>query len=286
MSWEIGVEKDRVQRYAESLERTIQNNYHYLKETIDDFQEMCRMVTPGRNIPTGILTDIREMYKEMRTRLTEIRAVAQLLQGKYRQYYHRDSLRDKEIMEFGFIVKNCYSKFEYTVMQIEAMKRLREPSSKVDHQGQPFKWFSTKENQVTLIKNLRTLIELDYEPTREEVSEERRDLARRRSLTLFLFNGDSLSLDKLQSQIRLREHDIIERSGRDEIRGGLTHLRKVDPPEVEKMFQRLMESMGFTKLKCLLLSIHSQKDLKEEIRDLMKATLQGMKEGEVKTLSI
>lgn len=279
------MEKDRVQRYAESLERTIQNNYHYLKETIDDFQEMCRMVTPGRNIPTGILTDIREMYKEMRTRLTEIRAVAQLLQGKYRQYYHRDSLRDKEIMEFGFIVKNCYSKFEYTVMQIEAMKRLREPSSKADHHGQPFKWFFSKENQVTLIKNLRTLIELDYEPTPEEGSEERRDLAGRRNLTLFLFNGDSLSLDKLQSQIRLREHDIIERSGGDEIRGVLTHLRKVDPPEVEKMFQRLMESMGFTKLKCLLLPVHSPKDLEGDVSGLIKTTLKEMTEGSVKTLS-
>ena len=46
------MEKDRVQRYAESLEKTIQNNYHYLKETIEDFQEMCRMVTPERNVPT------------------------------------------------------------------------------------------------------------------------------------------------------------------------------------------------------------------------------------------
>src|SRR4030066_362250 len=32
-----GMEEDRVQRYAESLERTIQNNYHYLKETMEDF---------------------------------------------------------------------------------------------------------------------------------------------------------------------------------------------------------------------------------------------------------
>jgi restriction endonuclease Mrr len=280
------MEIDRVQRYAVSLERTIQNNYHYLKETIDDFQEMCRMVTPERSIPTGILSDIREMHKEMRTRLTEIRAVAQLLQGKYRQYYHRDSLRDKEIMEFGFIIKNCYSKFEYTLMQIEAMKRLREASPKVDHQREPFKWFWFEENQVTLIKNLRMLVELDYEPTPEEVSEERRDLAGKRNLTLFLFNGDSLSLNKLQSQIRLREHDIIERSGNDELRGVLTHLRKVDPSEVEKMFQRLMESMGFKKLKCLLLSIHSHKDLEGDLSGLIKTTLQEMTEGGVKTLSI
>jgi hypothetical protein len=62
------MEKDRVQRYAESLERTIQNNYHYLKETMEDFQEMCRMVTPERNVPREIIIDIREIYKEIRDR--------------------------------------------------------------------------------------------------------------------------------------------------------------------------------------------------------------------------
>ena len=62
------MEKDRVQRYAESLERTIQNNLHYLKETMEDFQEMCRMVTPERNVPREIIIDIREIYKEIRDR--------------------------------------------------------------------------------------------------------------------------------------------------------------------------------------------------------------------------
>ena len=60
------MEKDRVQRYAESLERTIQNNHHYLKETIEDFQGLCLLVTPERNVPPEIIVDIREMYKEIR----------------------------------------------------------------------------------------------------------------------------------------------------------------------------------------------------------------------------
>jgi hypothetical protein len=280
------MEQDRVQRYAESLERTIRNNYHYLKEAIDDFQDLCRMVTPERNIPTGILIDIREMYKEIRSRLTEIKAIEQLLHGKYRQYYKRNSIRDKEIMEFGFIAKNCYSKFEYTMVQIEAMKRLKEHAPKVEHPSEPFQWFRSKENQVALIKNLRMLMELDYESTPEEVGRERREMVGSRTLTLFLFSGDSLSLDHLQSQIRLREHDIIERYGPEEIRGVLAHLRKVDPPEVEKMFQKFMESKGLTKLKCLLLPINSPKDLEGDLLKLIKTTLREMTEGEMKTLSI
>jgi hypothetical protein len=66
----------------------------------------------------------------------------------------------------------------------------------------------------------------------------------------------------------------------------MTHLRKPDSSVVERMFQHYVESGGSTKLKCLLLPIYSQEDLEGDIPYLMKATLQEMKEGEVKTLTI
>jgi hypothetical protein len=280
------MEQDRVQRYVKSLERTIENNHHYLKESIEDFQEMCRMASPEKHMPAGIANDIREMYKEIRNRLTEIKAVEQLLQGKYRQHYRRDAMRDKEIMEFGFIAKNCYSKFEYTMVQIEAIKRLKEHAPGADHPKESLQWFRSEENQVTFIKNLRILTELDYEPTPEEVGEERRDMAGSRALTLFLISGDSLSLDHLQSQIQLREHDIIERYDQEEVRGVLAHLRKVGPLVVEKKFQQFMESKGLVKLKCLFLQIQSPRDLEGDLLELIKTTLQEMTEGELRTLSI
>lgn len=282
------MEKDRVQRYAQSLERTVQNNYHYLKETMEDFQQLCRVVGPEKNVPGEIILDIREMYKEIRSQLTEVKAIQQLLQSKYRQYYRRDSIRDKEILEFGFVAKNCYSKFEYTLIQIEAMKRLKETerSPKEEYQEETFQWFCSKENQVAFTKNLRILMELDYENTPEEVGKERRNLAGERTLTLFLFNGDPLSIEKLHSQIQLREHDIMERSGKDELRGVLAHLRGIDPSELGKKFRSFMESRGFTKLKCLLLPIHSPKELHPDLSGLMKAALEKMAEGEVKTLPI
>ena len=280
------MEQDRIQRYVKSLEKTIQNNHHYLRESIEEFQEMCRMVSPEKHVPAGITIDIREMYKEIRNRLTEIKAIEQLLQGKYRQYYRRDALRDKEIMEFGFIVKNCYSKFEYTIVQIEAIKRLKERAPTVDHPAEPPQWFRSQENQVILIKNLRMLTEMDYEPTPEEIGEERRDLAGGRTLTLFLFSGDSLSLDHLQSQIQLREHDILERYSPEEIRGVWAHLRQVDLYEVEKKFQQFMVSRGLAKLKCLFLPIRSAKDLGGDLPKLIKTALQEMTDGEWRTLSM
>jgi DNA repair exonuclease SbcCD ATPase subunit len=280
------MEQDRVQRYVKTLEKTIQNNHHQLKESIEDFQEMCRMVSPEKHIPAGIAVDIREMYKEIQSRLKEIKAIEQLLQGKYRQYYHRDSLLSKEIMEFGFIAKNCYTKFEYTMVQIESIKRLKEHAPKVDHPAEHLQWFHSKENQVAFIKNLNPLMELDYEPPPEEIGEERRDTAGSRTFTLFLFSGDSLSLDQLQSQIQFREHDTIERYSPEEIRGVLAHLKKVDPIEVEKKFQQVMESQGLTELKCLLLPIHSSKDLKRDLLKLIKTALHEMTQGELRTLSV
>jgi len=81
-------------------------------------------VTPERKVPTDIINQIRITYKEIRNRLTEIRAIQQLLQTKYRQFYRRDPLRDKEITEFEFISKNFFSKFEYTLKQIEAKTKM------------------------------------------------------------------------------------------------------------------------------------------------------------------
>jgi hypothetical protein len=194
-------------------------------------------------------------------------------------------------MEFGFIAKNHYSKFEYTLMQKHAQEKgkamERERISRIDQRGVPCQWFRSKENQVSFVRNLRILRELDYESPPEQVGEDRREVIQNlRSLTLFVFSGDERLIDDLQSQFRSREHDIIERYGKNELHGILTHLREVNPLEMEKMFQHFMESRGFSKLKCLLLPIRFQKEFEGDILGLIKRTLQEMKEGEVKTVSV
>jgi hypothetical protein len=283
------MEKDRVQRYVQSLERTIKSDYNYLKETIDDFRELCRMITPDRSVPQGIVVDIRETYKEIRDRLTEIKAIEQLLQGKYRQYYHRDALRDKEILEIGFIAKNCFTKFEYTLKQKEALVKIkeaeRERALKGEQKGLPFEWFHSKEHQVIFLRNLRILGDLDYGIPPEQKMEERREVAQEpRHLTLFVFKGDASSIERLYSQMRPREHDVMERYTSDEIRGVLTHLREINPLTVEKLFLTFLKEIP--KLKCLILPIRSSKGLEGDVLGLVKKTLLEMKEGEVKTVSI
>jgi len=282
------MEDNRARSYVRSLERTVENDHHYLKEAVEDLQEMCRIVTPERNVPAGVIVDVRELYKEIQSRLTEIKAIQQLLRGKYRHYARRDPLQDKGLLELGFIVKTTYSKFENNLKVIVEKQKVKEKEQALRtlQKGKVLQWFRSRENQIFLLRNIRVLKELDYTPVTGQDADERRNLEGVRSLTLFLIRGNPPSLDSLQSQLRLREHDLLERYHEKELRGVLTHLREIDPSEIERFIHHLLESRGFSNLKSLLLSVQPHRDLNFERADLIEKILEEMKEGEVRTLSI
>jgi hypothetical protein len=286
----VTMEKERFQGYVASLEQIMSNTHFDLRDVMDQFQELCHKVSSERVVPIGIITDIRQTYKEIQDHLKKIQGVHQLLEGKYRQYYRRDAQRDKEIFEFGFLAKSLYSKFEYTLLEIEAKKNQRIKGERLEAARQPipFSWFHSEENQVILLKNLESLDELDYVTRSDLECTQRREVIRNglRSVSLFVLSGEGTSIDHLQSRMQLREYDIQERLTRDELRGALTHLRQISLSEVERVIRRFTDSSDFLKLKCLLLSIRSRKDLEREILGTSKNILQWMGEGEVKTLSI
>ena len=93
-------------------------------------------------------------------------------------------------------------------------------------------------------------------------------------------------MDGLQSRMRLREYDIVERYAEEEFRGALTHLREVSPSEVQQVIRRMANSSEFLKMKCLLLPIQSQKDLKKEVVRSIENILTVMTVGEVRVLSV
>jgi hypothetical protein len=284
------MERERFQGYVASLEHIIKNVHLDLREVMEQFQELCHRVTSEKIIPMGLITDIRQTYKEIQDQLKKIQGVHQLLEGKYRLYYHRDAQRDKEIFEFAFLAKSLYSKFEYTLMEIEAKKNLKSKGERFEAGPQriPVSWFHSEENQIILLRNLETLYDLDYITLPDGEGSQRREVIRNglRSVSLFVVSGEDTSIDTLQSHMRLREYDIKERLARDELRGALTHLREISLSEVERVIRRFTDHSEFLKLKCLLLSIRSQRDLKKEILSTSKNILQWMKEGEVRTLSI
>ena len=279
------------QAYVASLEQTMENIYSDLREAIDQFQECCLMITPERIAPSEIITDIRQTYKHIQDQLAKITGVKQLLEGKYRRYYRRDYRREKELMKFAFLAKSLYFKFAYTLEEMETKRRLKDRGEqfiRVNYQHLPYPWFQSKRNQIILLRNLRTLGELDYKTRFDLGYEQRREVIQTgmRSVSLFALSGEAPLIDNLQSRMRLREYDIKERLAREELRGALTHLREISPPEVEQVIRRFADPAEFSRLRCLLLTIESQQDLEKEILDSTGYMLHMMEKGEVRTLSI
>jgi len=263
------VEKPRLEAYVASLGQIVRSTHFDLREAMDQFQDMCSRVTSKRIVPAGMITDIRQTYKEIQDQLTKIRGIHQLLESKYRGYYRRDSDREREITEFAFLAKSLYSKFEYTLQEIEAKRKLGDGGEYVVtyRQRLPFPWFHSEENQIILLRNLRDLRELDYKTCYDSESAQRRRIIwdGPRSVSLFALSGEETLIDTLQSRMRLREYDIKERLTKEELRGALTHLREISRSEVETILRRFADTVEFSKLRCLLFTIQSQQDLEKEI---------------------
>jgi hypothetical protein len=282
------MEENRALGYVKSLERTVEMDCRSVKEALEDLQEMCRIVSPEKNVPTGIIVDIREIYKLIQTRFTEIKAIQQLLKGKYHQYSRRDPLRDKEILEMGFIAKTTFTRFEENVKLIIEKEKAkeREKAARASQRDKILLWFNSREKQILFLRKIRTLKELDYKPMPGKPVDDRRGMAGVRSLTLFLIEGEAPLIDSFQSQIRLREHDQIERYHERELRGVLAHLREVDPSEIERLFQLFFEKTKILNLKCVLIPIHPHKDINPEKIDSVAEILKEMNGGEVRTVSM
>jgi hypothetical protein len=253
---------------------------------MEDFQEKCRLTTSTTGAHPGLFTEIPDIYREIQTRLKETHAVQSLLKTRYPQYARSEPDRDKELRELDLDAGAYFSKFLRTFKQRVGEKESAGEEKLLGLEEVPhFRWFRNQENLVKFLRNVRILDELDYEMAPEWVRE-RREVTKDkpRSLTLFIFKGNVRSISNLQSRMQLREHDILERYDEDELRGILTHLREIQPFEVESIFDRLRQVEGYSELKCLLVPIRGQRDLAVDLADLVDKTINGMAPGELRTL--
>ena len=285
------MEREAVQRYVASLEQVVRSTHLDLRGTMVQFQEYSQRLATDQAVPPGMITDIRKIYVGINDQLSKIRGINQLLEGRYRQYYRRDHIRERELLEFGALSKRLYTRFEALLQEIEA-KGIREDEDEpeVCKKRVSSQWFRSRENQTILLGNLRSLYALDYiYRTGPGVNTERKRRViedKLRSLSLFVLSGEGGTIDTLESRMRLREYDIKERYARDELRGALTHLREISTTEVEGVIKRYIDSRDVPSLKCLLLWVQSQEDLGKETLNSADSILKGMAGGEVKTLRI
>ena len=280
------MEQESFVEMVAGLDRIMENSCSDLREAMDQFQELCLMITEERNVPVDIVTETRQAYKKIQDQLTKIGKTRQLLEGKYRHCYRRNYHLEKEIMQIAFLAKSLNQTFE----EAQAKRKLKdiEEYSEARVQRIPFPWFQSKENQIVLLRNLRHLEELDYQAKFGLGFERRQEVIQdaMRSVSLFALLGEVTLIDILQSRMRFREYDITERYKADEFRGALTHLKKVSPSEVKNVIRRYAGTSELLKLKCLLLRIQSQSDLKKETLRFTENILQRMGKGEVRVLLI
>ncbi|MGQ9646728.1 MAG: hypothetical protein ACUVWO_09340 [Thermodesulfobacteriota bacterium] len=278
----------QTERYAETLERVIQKNYQFLKDIMADFQEKCRLAASTADASRGLVKEIPDIYREIQTRLKETQTVQSVLTTRYPQYVKNDPDRNKELAEIDLHARAYFSKFLRTLkLQAGEREGVREETLLRFKESPHFFWFRHRENVVKFLRNVRLLDELDYETVPGEAREKREvTKGKPRSLTLFIIKGDVRSISNLQSHMYLREHDIVERYAEDELRGILTHLREVNPLEVERIFSRLRQVEGYSEIKCLLVPIRGKKDLSVDLALLLEKTIREMVPGELKHISI
>jgi hypothetical protein len=284
------MEREKVQRYVANLEQIVRSTCVDIRETMILFQGYSQWFNAERTIPPGIISHIRKTYRGIHDQLAKVKGINQLLETRYRQYYSRDPLRDKELLEYGFLAKNLNTRFESMLQTMEKKRALegKEGDPGVVDVPIPSQWFRFRENQIHLLRNLQALYELDYKTGTRMGMEQRRRVTedRLRSLSLFALSGEGGAMDNLQSRMRLREYDIRERCTKEELRGALTHLREISLAEAESVIKRFIGSSEVPRIKGLLFSIQSQEDLGKLILGSADSILKGMRDGEVKTIPI
>lgn len=255
----------KARRYVMSLENKIDMNLRFLSDIHDEFREKCKMVAPGRAFPMDVVARVKRQYKEVRDRFSEIRAVQQLLRGRYRRVAKRNPLRDKKIDELGFAFKNHYSSFEFNLRSIERLKRQAQQEA-----GKPQHFFRDRD------KNLKFNDALKLLNAKE---------GGYRSISVVFLKGDKASIEKIcERGIRVGERGIFEKYADDEIRMSIVHSEESGSHRLQEAMGRFLQHEWVESAKCALYRIREQGDLRRDVEGLLHRTLVSMGNKELKVV--
>jgi hypothetical protein len=254
----------KARRYVMSLENKIEMDLRFLSDVHDEFREKCKMVAPGKPFPGDVVARVKRQYKEVRDRLAEIRAVQQLLRGKYRQVAKKNPLRDKRIDELGFAFKNHYSSFEFNLRAIERLKR------KSEEEGRAQILFRGHENNLKFKEVLKSL-----NPSKGGYH----------SISLIFLKGDKASVEEICARgIRVGERGVFEKYGDDEIRMSLAHGGESGSRRLQETLGRFLLNEWIKSIKCAIYRLDDQRDLRKDVEGLLYRTLESMGNKELKVV--
>lgn len=255
----------KIRRYVMSLENNVDMNSRFLSDIHDEFRDRCRMVSPEKSFPPDVVSRVKRQYKEIKDRLAEIRAVQQLLKGKYRRTTRKNPLRDKKIEELGFAFKKYYSSFEFNLKAIERLrKKLEEEPRK------PEGFYRDPGNNLKFKQGLKLLGlgEGGYH-----------------SISVIFLKGDRASIERIYGRgIRFKEGDVFEKYGDDEIRISIAHGEESESRRIQEVMRKFLLHEGFKSVKCAIYRVERERDLGRGIEGLLYQALDSIGNKELKVV--
>jgi hypothetical protein len=247
----MSLQEMNIKRQAQSLERNLLGVIHFLEDTYDNFQQLCRVFNPKRGYAPTTAKDIREIYKTANAKIAEARSLQQVLRGKYKAYVQVGAQQQRAVEEFSLMYRKDYRFFEQNQSQWQREQRVE------------------KEKAVPsrLLSHLYALYQ--ESPSFPSI--------------ILCFQGDVSALKELQERFPLGERDIYEIVG-DEI---WLLLAGVKPPEDSILRSKLTETFVHGvhgRVKGVVLKLTTGKEVREDVLRGMRRSLAEIKDGEINIL--
>ena len=267
------------------LERVIAKNRAFLESAATDLRQALLAADTAQEVPVPVVSEALQLYRDLRARILEIDAVNRLLAQRSGREVPKDPKREKLMEELDRQIRVLCAKLENrgSAPATDCMKAAGEIDRTVRPPAE--RWLKNSDDTVAFTKSARLLDELEHPKDLPDRADARRSDRAGRGFTLFSIRGDAAAIDALVPEIKLREHDVVERYSAYEIRGVLTHLRRTTLAEVSTVFQRLLKTR-FPEIKCILIELPSPDHLDDVVLETLERTAGGMRPGAMQIIDL
>jgi len=283
------MKQDRKAQQPADLERVIARNRAFLESAATDLRQTLLAADTAQEVPAPVVSEALQLYRDLRARILEIDAVNRLLAQRSGREAPKDPKRERLLQELDRQIRVLCARLEK--QGAEPAAACAKATEQIDRTVRPpaERWLKDGDDTVAFTAKARLLDELEHPPAaapgRKDTADARQTDRAGRGFTLFSIRGAATAIDALFPEIRLREHDIVERYSAYEIRGVLTHLRRTTLAEVSTVFQRLLTTR-FPEVKCILIELGSPDHLNEEVLDMLERTAGGMRPGAMQIIDL
>ena len=247
----MSLQEANIKRQAQSLERSLKGVLHFLEDTYDEFQQLCRVFNPKRGYSPTAARDIKEIYKTAGAKIAEGRTLQQTLRNKYKGYVQVDVQVQRALEDLSLMYRKDYRFFEQNQSQWEREQRVQKEKALPAH-------FLT--HMYALYSESPSFPSL-----------------------ILCFQGEFSAVKEVKERVTLGERDICAIEG-DEC---WLFLAGVKPPEDSVLSAKLTETFfkGVKgKIKGAVLKTTSAEEARESALRGMRRSLAGVREGEIKIL--